>query len=346
MSEAAAAAVTSSPATSSSSSPSGGAHTNSGSSAPPATTTPGNQAQTKPAGGLNTVPASGGTPNKSLNSGAGSQSQAPTAPVDDELEELKVGGASHKVPKAFAKVVKDLERGFHTKAQQAAQMNKLIELAFTKPGDFYKLTGKSPRELPALRQYAEQVLADDLEYQAMSAEQKRIKELEAEKAVRDQAEQEKAETTKRERLTQLERQEDAKIRDGVFSAWKASGLPPDTKFAALIVQTKMQADAQGQDWTWDECAARVKEDWVSHVRSIVQATPSERLHEILGEEPLKKWRDYDVKRVTNPLASQSGSPSNRPAGSPRAASSTNKSKPMSEAQWREHMEKLKEGLSD
>lgn len=340
MSEAAAAAAPS--ATTTSSSPSGGASSNSGAQAPSAQT----QTGQKTPGGALAAGASGGASQGAQASGAGSQSQGSTAPVDAELEELKVGGASHKVPKSFAKVIKDLERGFHTKAQQAAQMDKLIKLAFNQPGEFYKLTGKSPREIPALRQYAEQILAEDLEYQAMSQEQKRIKELEAEKAEREQAEKQNAERQRQERMTQLEQQEDTKIRTGVLNAWKESGLPPDPKFAALIVQTKMQAQAQGQDWTWEECAGRVKEDWVSHVRAVVQATPSERLHEILGEEPLKKWRDYDVKRVTNPLASQPGSPSNRPGGNPRPASTKAKSKPMSEAEWRDHMEKLKEGLSD
>jgi hypothetical protein len=252
-------------------------------------------------------------------------SKAPESKSQDDFEEIKLGGVGGRVPKQLAQAIKALERGFHSKAQESASLKKEMtareSLAKQNPKEFVKKFGLDPVE------FAESTLAEQLEMMAMSPEQRELRDLKAWKEQQEKLANEAKEREEQERVSKQEAELSKTLRGEILSAWKESGLPAHPYFGQVIARHMLAASSQGKELPAAKAAAIVRREFTGHVREILSQLTPEALQEMLGDEPLKKWREFDVKRVI-PQGSQKSS-----AKGPEKSVSQ-KQKPMTEAEFR------------
>lgn len=271
---------------------------------------------------------------------AGQENPAPGAITEEEWEEIKIGSTTGKVNKTLAKTIKELERGFHSKSNEMATVKQylvnLAKEAKTNPAAADALFEQLGIDADA---YSQTRLAKKLEREMMDPNERKAQDLEKElESFRDK-ERKSKEKEESDKKTAVETQEGTKLRTEIFEAWKGSGLPPEPEFGAWIAAEIMRADKQGQDLPAKEAAAIVKEKFVALFRRLSSVLPPEQLEEHLGADPLKKWREFDVKRVTN-KAPKTGSSGSRPGGSPASARNQQGKKALSEEEYREYFKAL------
>lgn len=249
---------------------------------------------------------------------------AATAPTEEEFEEIKIGAVSGKVPKELAKAMKEVERGFHAKSQENAKTHRdfqaLAKAFKANPDIGFEVFGVDAD------QYSQARMARYLEDQMMTPEQKKLRTLEEENKTFKQRQDEEKKRQEQEQLSAAEAQEEREITQSLFKAWKAAfdGDEPDPWIAQKIVATFAAAQEQKLGWTWEQCAARVKQDLETADKRRLSKMPVDAIREILGPEVLKKLRDDDVRRVTEKAseaaakrANQSASPGEKKPASPK-----------------------------
>lgn len=270
----------------------------------------------------------------------------------EEFEEIKVGSVSGKVPKQIAAMIKNLERGFQTKAQEAASKEKLLSLARENPKEFYKQTGKDVYD------FAEEVLAEKYELMNMSEEQRELKRLKEEKAEREKHETASkqqvldalkefgpipkgAENATRDELIQYynhQKQVYANTQSSLDAelgaAFKESGLAADRHLIAKVAFEMSSAIKRGKSLSAKEAIAKVSNEYYSGAKQTFGNMDVKRIHEIFGDEFLEKVRKYDLEQVTSKAASHFGQSSQSPG--PKPASEEPK-KFLNQSEWRKAM---------
>lgn len=270
----------------------------------------------------------------------------------DGFEEIKIGSVSGRVTKEIAQALKNLERGFNSKAQEAANTKKLLSLAQENPKEFFKQTGKDAYD------FAEELLAEKYEMMNMSPEARELKELKAREAERAKAESaskqevidalkqfgpvpEGAESATREQLIKYYHQQkqayertQTSLDTELGEAFKESGLPTDRQLAAKVAFEMMSALKRGKSLSAKEAVAKVSSEYFSGMKGLLGTMDVKRIHEVLGDEFLDKVRKYDLEQVTAQTASRFGQPSQSPGQRP--ASEEPKKKYMNEIEWRKH----------
>lgn len=299
------------------------------------------------AGGVNEGQGSKG-PAASQSQAQGGKAQSPegarSAPQnsEEEVEEIKIGSASAKLPKAIAKAVKDLERGFHAKAQESAQIRRQFEqfakAAKDNPDMFFEQFGIDPD------QYSQSRLAKKLELEMMDPATRKAMELEKKLKTYEEQEKQAKEQAEKEKLTRAEQEADRRLRSELMDAVKSSPLvADDPHMIARVAATMAAADEQGLNWTWEQCVARVDQEIRSALRSLGDRLDPEGIQDLLGEGALKKWREYDVKRVTGEAAKKTSAAASKQSPGSMASKQNGPKKAMSEAEYREYFEQLARG---
>lgn len=259
--------------------------------------------------------------------------KATQAAPAEEFEEIKLGGAQGKVPKQLATAIKELERGMQARFQEAAtikkQFNDFAQAAKANPDLFFKQFGVDPD------QYTQARLAQKLQREMMSPDQRKSLELEEEnrRLKADNETRAQQEKVQRERVEY--EQADRQNKTQMLDSWKKSGLPEDPRFLSWMAATMRAAVLQQKPLTWDQVADIVKRDYWAHSKRTVSSLTPQQLEEYLGPDALKKWREFDVARVANPTAQASNSPGQGRPAAKAASQSKNAKKPaLTESQWK------------
>lgn len=292
----------------------------------------------------------------STNTGAattGSNATNPNAGGSDDYEEVKVGSVSGRVPKQIAAALKNLERGFHTKSQEAAQKEKLLAAGKENPKEFFKQTGRD------IYEFAEEVLAEKYELMAMDPRDRELKERRENDAKREATEKaskqevidrikqefgsipDGAENATKEQLVNYYRQQTqffantrTSLDQELGSAFKDSGLAPDRHLLAKVAFEMRSALAKNKSLSAKDAVAKVSGEYYSGAKDTFGKMDVKRIHEIFGDEFLEKIRKYDLDQVTASAASKFGQSNKSPGSSP---ASENQSKKLNEIEWRKAM---------
>ncbi len=264
----------------------------------------------------------------------------PGASTEDDLEELKLGSHTARVPKELAKAIKELERGFHGKSQEAAgtrrQFEQFVSQAKQNPEWFFQQTGIDPDQFSQAR------LADKLKREMMSPADRKALEQEQELSKYRKTEQERQTKEIKEREERDFQQLNARVRqEALQSVGKSEEIRDDPYLVARVFAVKGAADEKNLAWDWDKCVDYVeKEQRASYTKRFSSLTP-QQLEERLGAGALSKWREYDLKRVTEKSALGSGSSSQgRPGGSPASPRQEVSKKGLSEAEYRDYWKRM------
>lgn len=271
---------------------------------------------------------------------------------DSDFEEIKVGSVSGKVPKQIAAMIKNLERGFQSKAQEAASKEKLLSLAKENPKEFYKQTGKD------IEGFAEEILAEKYELMNMDPRDRELKEYKQREAERNAAENaskqeviealkqfgpipEGAEKASKEELIQyykhqqkVHAQTQAQLDQELGNAFKESGLSPDRHLLAKVAFEMRSALAKNKSLSAKDAVAKVTGEYNEGMKLTLSKMEIKKFHELVGDEFLDKIRKYDLDQVTANAASKFGQSNNSPGQ--RSASESPK-KEVNQFEWRKVM---------
>lgn len=87
-----------------------------------------------------------------------------------------------------------------------------------------------------------------------------------------------------------------------------------------------------------DAAAIVKTKFTNHLKSVVGKMDATAIHDLLGEQTLKKLRNFDVQRIQN--KNPNSAIENKTINNNKVLSS----KPMNTQEYREYMASLKESM--
>jgi hypothetical protein len=173
----------------------------------------------------------------------------------------------------------------------------------------------------------------------MSPKERELKK--REEALREHEDKQKSEREEREskQMQALEDYYAEKFDTEFVSAMKESGLP-QTPFVVKRMAELMQLNlTKNINASPAQIAKIVKDEARSNIKQLLKSLPEDELASELGEDVEELFRKRSMKKLGNPLA-------NNKAPHPSQQKSERKkeeSKPMTKAEWKERMERIKAG---
>lgn len=224
------------------------------------------------------------------------------APTQQEVKDaikkwkLKAGKQEREVT-SEAELVRlaQLGIGAHEKFEQAAKTRKQAE-------DVLEILQKNPAEALSklgfdVRKLAEDFLAQKIQEEMLTPEQRKVKEMETE-LQRYKTEKEEFEKQQREvQISTLQVQYEADIQQKIIGAIDAHKLPKNPKTIARFAEYMLQGVENGVDYDPKDLAPRIRRDLEEEHRHMYRDSGVEEILKILGEDTLKKIRQYELQKV-------------------------------------------------
>jgi len=223
-------------------------------------------------------------------------------PTQQEIKEaikkwnLKSNGKNREVA-SEAELVRlaQLGLGAHEKFEQAATSRKkaeaILELLQKDPQKALQSLGHDVRKM------AEDYLMNEAKKQMMSPEERQKSEIMAEI---DRLRAEKDDLVKQqreERIQKLQTKYESDIQDQIIKAIDTYKLPKNPKTVARIAEYMASALENGYEATAADVATRVRGDLEDEHKSLFSHYDVDDLVKLLGDEQLKKIRQYEVQKV-------------------------------------------------
>jgi len=186
--------------------------------------------------------------------------------------------------------------------QEAANLKKeafeVIKLGQSKDGliELIRKFGYDPREL------AEEFLANQLQFEMMTPEQKENYELRRQLYERDQLA--KKDLTEKEQRAETEATERIKtqMQQEIIDTLKTSGLPASTDTVKRMAAHMARYLERGIDVSAKDVVKDVWDEINVYSKAVLKNLPIQKLLEVIGEEKAKEWRAYDLGKVKDPLS--------------------------------------------
>lgn len=218
----------------------------------------------------------------------------------DEIYTLKVNGKEVKVPKSKLEMYAQLGLASDEKFKEAKKMredaDKILATAKTEKSAIKSLmaAGYSKQEA---RQIIEEELLKEYEYEDLSPEEKKRREMEEElKQYKTKEEREKAERD--EIARQREEQEYfRKLDDELADAIKTSNLPKHPVFGKFALQYMASSAAQDLDISAKDAMKLVEQDFLSVVQELLSDLDAKTLKSWLGDKKLRSLREEAVSEL-------------------------------------------------
>lgn len=179
------------------------------------------------------------------------------------------------------------------------------------------------------REIAEQYLAEQLEQEMMSPEEKRIKQ--AEQIIRER-EEEQRKAKEREQNEEVERLKNHYSQDyekKITTALETGGLPKTPKTVRRMAELMKMNLSHGLDLEPTDLVTLVREDYVKEIKEIFGSSEGDQLLGLLGDDIANKIRKSDLQKLKSKMPQGSSS---KPSGSsPRGS----QPRAMSRDEWRE-----------
>ena len=199
---------------------------------------------------------------------AGGQ-QPPPAAVQAEIRKmkLKLDGKDVELPEseviAYAQQGKVATQRFKEAAQMRADAEQLMQFAKANPEEFFKKTGMNPRE------WAEKYLLAEIQREAMSPEQRKIREIEEENQRYKSKEQQENEARKRQAEEAKTKEYHDSYEKMFVTALNESGLPKTPFTIARMAKLQQLNIKNGYELSSSQLAKIVREDYVAEQKSIL-----------------------------------------------------------------------------
>lgn len=191
------------------------------------------------------------------------------------------------------------DRRFEEAARKEQEVRKLMQ---DLQENYTKLTDKQARKM-ALEQLginpvelAEELMLEYLEEQSLTAEQRRIRELEAFQKQKQQEEEEYRRQLEQQHEMQAQQKYFKEIDDTITQVLQNEGIEKSLEVVERIIQYMRAAHRVGEEITVPEIVSKLKNDGTNFIKSFVQNKDVERLANILGEDMLKEINNYYLKK--------------------------------------------------
>ena len=191
------------------------------------------------------------------------------------------------------------DRRFEEAARKEQEVRKLANELQDK---YSKLTDKQARKLALQElgvdpiQFAEELMQEYLEEQSLTAEQRRIKELEAFQKQKQREEEEYRRQIEQQQEMQAQQKYFKEIDDTITQVLQNEGIEKNLEVVERIIQYMRAAHRVGQEITVEEIVSKLKNDGTNFIKSFVQNKDVERLANLLGEDMLKEINNYYLKK--------------------------------------------------
>lgn len=231
---------------------------------------------------------------------AESSSSPKKAIAPEEIYTLKVNGKEVKVPKSKLEMYAQLGLASDEKFKEAKKMredaDKILATAKTEKSAIKSLmaAGYSKQEARAI---IEEELLKEYEYEDLSPEEKKRREMEEElKKYKNKEEQEKAE--KEAKLRQQEEEKYFKqLDDELADAIKESNLPKHPVFGKFALQYMASSASQDLDISAKDAMKLVEQDFLGVVQEVLSGLDAKTLKSWLGDKTLRSLREDAVSEL-------------------------------------------------
>lgn len=208
--------------------------------------------------------------------------------VEVDEEELKRGYTHQKAAN------KKLQEGLKAKRQAEEFITLMKDKG--KLFDALKKLGHDPRKL------SEEFLASQLEEEMLDPREKELRQARQKLKEYEEQEQRKKEDADKKLQEEMKRKFSEDYSKQFVEALKTSGLPPTKAMVAEMAKYIKRAADLKFELTAVEAAKLVKEDVERSYTNLYGEADAETLIRLLGENGLKKIREFDTKRLKDPNA--------------------------------------------
>lgn len=161
--------------------------------------------------------------------------------------------------------------------------------------DILKEWGHDPRAL------AEELLTEEIEFQMMSPEKKRIYELEREKFFRDKSDKERAALERQGKESEVRARLTGQLQGEVIEALKGSTLPQTPQMVSRMAQQMRVHLQRGIDISVAEAAQLVQKELIEEGKANFPKMGVTKLKEILGQDMVNALLKDSLAQVKDPV---------------------------------------------
>lgn len=249
---------------------------------------------------VSTAPVVGDTAEAPVAEAAPAKEESAKSIAQDEIYTLKVNGKEVKVPKSKLEMYAQLGLASDEKFKEAKKMrddaDKILSTAKTEKSAIKSLMAAGYTKAEA-RQIIEEELLKEYEYEDLSPEEKKRRELEDElKQYKSKEEQEQAEreaTARQKEEEQYFKKLDEELADAITS----SGLPKHPVFGKFALQYMASSATQDLDLSAKDAMKLVEQDFIGVVQELLSNMDAKTLKSWLGDKKLRSLREDAVSEL-------------------------------------------------
>lgn len=223
-------------------------------------------------------------------------------------EVLKINGKQREIGD-YNDMVRLAQLGLaaNEKFQQASdkirQAEAIVELLQTNPEKALHRLGFDVRQL------AEEYLRSELQKEVLTDEQRKMLSMEEKLAEYEAEKKQKEEDAKANRISELQRHYENELSDKIIKAIETYKLPRNERTIGRIAEKLYVALENGYEIDPLDVAPLVKQEVDEELRGMYGTLDVEAMLQILGEDNLKKIREYELRKVKdkapkNPVKTQ------------------------------------------
>lgn len=259
-----------------------------------------------------------------------SESAPNSAPIGSESSPKDAPEPKAEAPKFKKKIkVKEVEReldedelavwaqkGFASSQafQEAAKLKKEAEAALAKyddPMEYFK--SMSAKDAAKVREAAEKFLFEKLQEEALTPEQKRLRELEEENKRYKETEKQKAEREAQEERSRIESKYTEDYDRKITEALNSANIPKNPAAIRRVAQHMLNALEAGVDLDPRDAIEYAKQDFMGEIKELLSALDENSLLSFMGDDIAGKIRKADLARVkASKVSSQNSAPQLKP----------------------------------
>lgn len=216
-----------------------------------------------------------------------------------DLVQIRVNGKMVEMTREKALLLAQKGYSADEKFREAAEAKKQADelLGAAKQKEFLRLAEKAGMTKIEAREALEQTLLKLYEEEALSPEERELRELRQLKEQKAAEEKARKEAEEQERLTKEEQKYLQQIEHEMVEALEKSILPPQPIFAKLAANYLSAAMANDVELSPAEAVKLVEQDQLVLVKQLIAATSVDKLESLLGPKVIKAIRDQGVKSI-------------------------------------------------
>lgn len=223
-------------------------------------------------------------------------------------EILKVNGKQREVTdyedmRKLAQLGLAANEKFQQAADKIKQAEAIVELLQTKPEVALQRLGFDVRKM------AEEYLRNELQKEMMSPEEQKVWQMQQKLAEYEAKEKERTDAEQANKIVELQRHYENELTDKIIKAIDTYKLPKSERTISRIAEKLYVALENGYDIDPLDIAPLVKQEIDEELKGFYGHLDVDDMIRILGDDGLKKIRNYEVQRVKakapeNPLKTQ------------------------------------------